>query len=207
LRVRDGRVQKKNNWLPDQKDYFARRQDEIRLDRKQPGAGWRHVVTIPQLRRFLELLPDWDDIAVGLDAIVLDCGRSDAMGWYSPGVVALCAWPAHSGFWHESDKAWLDENAPILTRLEVQTEEIDGRHGILWTEEQARAFMLLDVLPHELGHHRDLHAVAAHQRAASLTPSPTRARYSRRSGQRTSSGSAFDQPTAPGCMELGSAGV
>jgi hypothetical protein len=169
-RVRDGRVQKKNNWAPDRGDYFARSQDEIRLDRRHPGPGGRHVVTISQLRRFLALLPDWDDIAIGLDAIVLDEWRSDAMGWYDDGVVALCAWPAHSGFWHEADKPWIDANAPLLDRLEVQTDEIDGRFGLLWTEAQARAFMLLDVLPHELGHHRDLMTTRSRRDAARGEP-------------------------------------
>jgi hypothetical protein len=154
-RVRGGRVQKKNNWVADRRDYFAWPQDEIRLDRNDPGDGYRHVLTVPQLRKFIGLLPNWDEIAVGLDAIVLDSGREDAMGWYDRGVVALCAWPAHSGFWFESDPHWNDENKVLLALLNVQIDEQDGRVGLLWTEAQARAFMLLDVLPHELGHHCD----------------------------------------------------
>jgi hypothetical protein len=159
-------VQKKNNWVHDKGDYFSWRQSEIRLDRKDPGPGHRHVLTIAQVRAFLELLPDWDDIGVGLDAIVLDRGRSDAMGWYSEGVVALCAWPAHSGLWHESDREWLEDNRTVLDLLGVAAEEIEGRVGLLWTEAQARAFMLLDVLPHELGHHRDLMTTRSRRHAA-----------------------------------------
>jgi hypothetical protein len=155
LRTRDGRVEKKNNWVDDRGDYFAWTQSEIRLDRKRPGAGYRHVVTLRQLRDFLTLLPDWDEVARGLDAIVLDEGRDDAMGWYNDSVVALCAWPAESGLWWEVDTSWLDDNAATLELLEVEVDEIDGRVGLLWTEAQARAFMLLDVLPHELGHHYD----------------------------------------------------
>src|ERR1700759_4132188 len=102
-RVRSGRVQKKNNWAADRRDYFAWSQAEIRLDRNDPGVGYRHVLTVPQLRKFIGLLPDWDEIALGLDAIVIDAGRDDAMGWYHDGVVSLSAWPSHSGFWFESD--------------------------------------------------------------------------------------------------------
>jgi hypothetical protein len=43
----------------------------------------------------------------------------------------------------------------LLSLLDVQIDQQEGRLGLLWTEAQARAFMLLDVLPHELGHHRD----------------------------------------------------
>jgi hypothetical protein len=155
LRTRDGRVRKKNNWTADRGDYFAWPQTEIRLARKRPGPGYKHVVTIRQLREFIKLLPDWDKVAVGLDAIVLDQGREDAMGWYDTGVVALCAWPAQSGLWWEVDESWLDDNRSTLSLLGVEVDQKDGRFGLLWTEAQARAFMLLDVLPHELGHHYD----------------------------------------------------
>jgi hypothetical protein len=77
-KVRSGRVQK-NNWTPDRHDFHALAQDEIRLVRNDPGVGHRHVLSIPQLRRFIGLLPDWDEVAIGLDAIVLDAGRDDAM--------------------------------------------------------------------------------------------------------------------------------
>ena len=156
-----GRVRKKANWRPDRGDYVLSSQDEIRLDRRDPGPGYRHVITISQLREFVGLLPGWDEIAGGLDAIVLDRGRDDAMGWYRDGVVYLCAWPAHSGFWMESDREWNRDNEALLSLLGVEIDEQDGRVGLLWTEPQARAFMLLDVLPHELGHHRDMMITAS----------------------------------------------
>jgi hypothetical protein len=62
-------VRKKNNWVPDHKDYYARPQSEVQIERTEPGRGYRHVVTVAQLRRFLEILPDWDELAVGLKAI------------------------------------------------------------------------------------------------------------------------------------------
>lgn len=153
--MRAGRVQKKNNWVADRGDYFAWPQSEIRLDRRAPGVGYRHVITVPQLRKFIGLLPSWDEVAVGLDAIVIDAGHDEAMGTYDDGVVFLHAWPAHSGFWFESDHDWNRENEVLLSLLDVKIDEQDGRVGLLWTEAQARAFMLLDVLPHELGHHHD----------------------------------------------------
>src|SRR5262245_11197389 len=63
-RVRDGRVQKKNNWELDRGDYLLRTQDEIRLDRRPPGPGYRQLLTIADVRAFIALLPVWDEVAV-----------------------------------------------------------------------------------------------------------------------------------------------
>jgi hypothetical protein len=154
MRVRDGRVQKKNNWARDRGDYRAWTQAEIRIDRKDPGYGSRHLVTVAQLREFLALLPDWDQLTVGLNAIVLD-GEQDAMGWCAPGAVAVCAWEADL-WWEEAYRAWVDEHRAILDTLEVDYTRVDDDvYAVRWTENQARAFQLLHILPHELGHHHD----------------------------------------------------
>jgi hypothetical protein len=102
MKVRDGRVLKKHNWRLDPGDYRALSQDEIRLDRRRPPEGSRHLITIAELRRFLALLPDWDEVAVGLDAIVLD-SATDCAGWCGPGVVAVCAWDHDLWEWWSAD--------------------------------------------------------------------------------------------------------
>src|SRR3954468_3761621 len=117
MRVRDGRVQKKNNWALDRGDYRARTQAEIRIARKDPGHASRHLITVAQLREFLDLLPDWDQLTIGLDAIVLD-GEQDAMGWCSPGVVAVCAWEADL-WWDQAYPSWVDDHRAILDTLDV----------------------------------------------------------------------------------------
>lgn len=142
-KVRDGRVQKKNNWAQTHK------RDEIRLERRDPAWGGRHLITIAQLREFIGLLPMWDEVAVGLEAIILD-SDDDCMGWCHLGEVAICAWEADL-WWQDAIPAWLDEHRELLDRLEV---EIAGDE-VRWTEAQARAFQLLHILPHELGHHHD----------------------------------------------------
>jgi hypothetical protein len=101
MKVRDGRVLKKNSWRLDPGDYRALAQSEIRLDRRRPPDGARHLITIAELRQFLALLPDWDEVAVGLDAIVLD-SATDCAGWCGPGVVAICAWPHDLWDWWSS---------------------------------------------------------------------------------------------------------
>jgi hypothetical protein len=171
-RVRDGRVQKKNNWSADRGDYHAWSQSEIRLDRRDPAPGSRHLITIAQLREMVELLPDWDEVAVGLDAIVLD-GDDDCMGWHRDGVVAICAWEAEL-WWDEAVPAWLDEHAAVLDRLGVEVRGLEVR----WTEPQARAFQLLHILPHELGHHHD--RITTRSRASAARGEPYAEAYALR---------------------------
>jgi hypothetical protein len=153
-RVRDGRVQKKQNWGPDRHDYFALQQDEIRIDRRDPGKGYRHLVTVEQLRAFIRLLPEWEELAIGLDAIVLDAFDPGAFGWHREGIVMLSAW--ERSLWTRYGSWFVEREAELLRLLDVEIQPLPGdRRELRWTEAQARAFQLLDVLPHELGHHHD----------------------------------------------------
>ena len=156
MRVKDGRVAKKNNWVADHRDYYARPQAEIQIERTHPGAGHRHVVTIPQLREFIGLLPDWDELAVGLEAISVYSGGHGWLGMSNPGVVVITAWEQDL-WWPDTDAAWVAEVRDLLDLLHVEVVPAgdDGTLELRWTEPQARAFMLLDVLVHELGHHHD----------------------------------------------------
>jgi hypothetical protein len=157
MRVRGGRTAKKNNWRVDPRDYYARRQSEIQIERTHPGPGYRHVVTVAQLREFLALLPDWEELARGLEAIAIYEGGHGWLGISNPGVVVITAW-RQGLWWHNTAPDWVAEVQDLLDLLNVETVvKEDGRGGveIRWTEAQARGFMLLDVLVHELGHHHD----------------------------------------------------
>src|SRR3954454_17962649 len=170
MRVRNGRVLKKNNWRLDPSNYRAVRQDEIRLERRRPPPLSRHLITISQLRTFIGLLPDWEEVAIGLDAIVLD-DDIECEGWYAPGVVALCSWEHDLWTWWTSEvvaehEPILDllgvERVPIadsvsyaefiedLKRLGVKRPGLRVDFELRFTEAQARAYQLLHVLPHEL---------------------------------------------------------
>lgn len=89
----------------------------------------------------------------------------NTMGWCSPGVVAICAWE-HSLWWRGGDPRWAEEHHDLLERLEV---EIVGGE-LRWTAAQARAFQLLHVLPHELGHHHDRQTTRTRRYAARGEP-------------------------------------
>jgi hypothetical protein len=76
------------------------------------------------------------------------------MGYCDRGVVAVCAWPA--GVWDEDlSKNWYWDHVDVLDRLGVQVWKVGPRWVAEWTEDQARAFQLLHVFLHELGHHHD----------------------------------------------------
>ena len=155
MRVRDGRVAKKNSWSPDTGDYYALPQSEIRIERTDPGRGYRHVVNVAQLRCFLGMLPDWEDLAIGLEAISIYRGNPDWLGLSNPGVVVITAWDRD--MWWRVDRSFVQDEAEVLERLEVEIVAEPGSSALQlrWTEGQARAYMLLDVLVHELGHHHD----------------------------------------------------
>src|SRR5690242_14623754 len=73
--------------------------DHPSLYREKPGFGYRHILRQQDVTSFLRLLPDWQQVVQGLNAVLLADGRGDCDGWYIPGVVAVCAW--ERGLWRE----------------------------------------------------------------------------------------------------------
>src|SRR5262245_150062 len=106
------------------------------------------------VERFIELLPDWEELSEDLDAIVLAPGDEDRQGWHYPGVVAVCAWERDLSI--RLGAGFVKEHEEILNRLDVPIDERrHGAHLVRFTEGMVRAFQLMHVLLHELGHHHD----------------------------------------------------
>src|SRR5215216_2418430 len=126
--VKQGRVQKKNAYVQNTDYYYAPKPREVVLDRRRPGEGYRHVLNKQDLYTFISLLPDWDSLAVGLNAIVLDKGWDGVDGWHTPGVVHVCAWPA--GFWCELTAKYYDDHAAFFEKLGVSCEPLPS--GDYW---------------------------------------------------------------------------
>jgi hypothetical protein len=188
-----GQVQKKNNWDSSEDYYKAPRPREVVIDRKRPGPRYRHILTRQDIQAFLPLLPDWDRLAVGLNAIVLAPGDAGCFGYHVPGVIHVCAWE-HSTW--QVYSAWLyNRDQALLARLGVECEPLrdyvesqvaggipageawsaftwKGQEGMLckFTEDQVRAFQLLDVFLHELGHHHDRMTTKSQRRASRGEP-------------------------------------
>jgi hypothetical protein len=74
-------------------------------------------------------------------------------GWHTNGMVGLCAWERE--LWIDYHPDFVQEHHAILDRLGVRAHPSDARVVVQWTEESARAYQLLHVLLHELGHHHD----------------------------------------------------
>jgi hypothetical protein len=151
-KVRNGRTQRKNrsSCTP---NYLTHEMPSLVIDRKNPMPGYRYLATKDDIRRFIALLPNWEELSEGLDAIVLDHGSEDRMGWHRPGVVAVCAWDRAIEL-EGCSLSFISEHHEILEKLGVPFRW--GHNAtIAFTEATARAFSLIHVLVHELGHHHD----------------------------------------------------
>lgn len=151
-KVRNGKVQRKNN---------QRLSELKRLDlrREPPGHGNRHIVSKRDIQTFVELIPDWPRLSDRLSGITLIAPSSRADGMYQfyrreeTGVIFLCAWPEDLWIWSTPEHR--DAHQVIFNALGVSSEQHEELYLCHFSEAQARAFMLLHVFMHELGHHYD----------------------------------------------------
>jgi hypothetical protein len=153
-KVRDGKVTRKNRTELSN-HYSQVRQFETVIDRLRPGEGYKHYLTIADVRRFIGILPDWDELSAGLDAIILDEGGG-RMGWHWDGVVAVCAWERE--LVSDWDNEFAEAHAAILDRLGVERKPMpNDPQGTLcyFDEPSIKGFQLMHILLHELGHHHD----------------------------------------------------
>ena len=151
--VKNGRVLTKNR-LDLTPSYWNTPQPVTVFDREKPGRGYRHLLDTRTLVDFVELLPEWEETSKGLDAVLLATGSPFSDGWYDTRVIGICAWQRNVEVVWEEDH--VEAHASTLDRLNVPRQRT-GR-GVLcrFTEDSARAYQLLHVFLHELGHHRDL---------------------------------------------------
>ena len=154
MRVVNGETRKKNNWSSSRDYYYAPDPRTVFVDRNRPGDGYRHVLNKGDIYRFLEILPDWNRIAVGLNAVVLCPGLDGIDGYHCPGVVHVCAWEI--GLWRETRKTYYREHRDLFERLGVDSEPVGNDCYLCKFDERAvRGHQLLHILLHELGHHHD----------------------------------------------------
>ena len=164
-KVRNGKVARKNR-TDLSNHYWQVRQAETVVDRLRPGEGYKHYLTIADVKRFLRILPDWNELSVGLDAVILD-ERVDALGWHCDGVVAVCAWEREKTL--DWDTSFVQDHAVILDRLGVKCEPIDGDPEGTWCffdDASIKGFQLMHILLHELGHHHDRMTTKSQARSA-----------------------------------------
>jgi hypothetical protein len=174
-RVKGGRVQKKDRegrTAPDGYTLGA----SLQTVRHAPGPGHVHVLDEHDVRRFLDLLPDWSTLGRGIHAIVLD-RADDFDGCYRhDGVIMLASWPEEMV--RDFYLPYFEEHREVLERIGVPWEIVTppaperasepdpgglvppdsppAPYARCWFEPHtARDYLLMHVFLHELGHHHD----------------------------------------------------
>lgn len=154
-RVRDGVVLKKNNWAwtRDGNAALLAGAGGIAYEERAPGAGRRHVVSVLDVQRFFRILPDAATHLAGLRAVVLG-DDEDALGLYDGrGIITLCSWS--DDLIVQWTTEFVKDHAATLARLGVPLDPAgDDEVTVYFDERSARAFQLVHILLHELGHHR-----------------------------------------------------
>jgi hypothetical protein len=150
-KVKDGRVRKKHNHQPTAALGYV-------IDRQSPARGHKHVITKQEVRLFTGLIPDWESLCVGIDSIVLSAG-ADYEGLYyyfrreHTASIELVAW--NGDLWQVLSTEYFTEHRWILDQLNVVSEKVAKGVECRFTLAQAKAFTLLHIFLHELGHHVD----------------------------------------------------
>jgi hypothetical protein len=151
-KVKDGRVQRKNRHRPTGHSGYV-------LDRESPGRGFCHVLSKRDVQAFIDIISDWERYSERLERIVLS-SRSDSLdGAYEfyhreeTGAIFLHAW--RDDLWTELLFSYFDSHQHIFSALGVSYDRSEKWVACRFTKAQARAFMLLHVFMHELGHHFD----------------------------------------------------
>ncbi len=157
-KVVGGKVHRKNRWRPTC-NYSNTPQAKPIIDRRKPGPGYRHVLKKRDVERFIDLLPDWNELSLGLNAIVLAAGSSQCDGWHRPGIVAVCAWsvdqPVYIQPWYYFAHRQVFEQLDVPCMQVWDGQILEHTYYCEFTYSTIRAYQLLHILLHELGHHHD----------------------------------------------------
>lgn len=173
-KVIGGHVQRKNNHTKTARRGYV-------LDRERPSRGYVHVLSKKDIHNFVEIIPDWATISDGIETIFLAREDDYTDAYYrhyqndGTGVISLCAWP--KSLWIEHSDQYYQQHSWIFKVLGVHVERTVTERNVeaqvstdeseippalvdtIWTcyftERQAKAYMLMHVFLHELGHHVD----------------------------------------------------
>ena len=122
-KVRNGKTQLKNRY--DSPGYFRIPANApFQIIQERPGPAHQHLLNVPDVENFLDLLPARWRPAHPLRAIVLDRGTVDTcychwgyQGWYDDEMIGINAWP------QDTHRIWTKEECksyePILNLLEI----------------------------------------------------------------------------------------
>jgi len=150
--VRNGVVQKKHRQQATAALGYV-------LDRESPARGCRHLLSKRDIHEFTGIIPGWPELSLGIESIVLTRGSDEHDACYrimpreKTGSIEIPAW--EGDLWVVFRGDYFDEHATVLELFGVASEELDDGVECRFTLPQARAFLLLHIFLHELGHHVD----------------------------------------------------
>lgn len=121
--------------------------------KESPGKGFRHFVTKKDLISFIELLPEWNALSFGIEKIVLAKGDPGCDGWYDGTSIGISAWERDQ--WRMLQPEYYLTHKYLFSRLQVECSKQGKEYLCKFTPKSIRAFQLLHVFLHELGHHFD----------------------------------------------------
>lgn len=151
-------------------DIYVHEPDELLIKRTRPIAGHFHAVSATDVRRFVRLIDDWEEVASAVRAVILTPGGDYCYGRYNnAGIIKLDAWPKCGPHYVPSRKKWLIEQIGLGPMPEGQTYMISDI-----TKEQVRCYLLLGTFLHELGHHIDRMSTRSKLDAANGEPAAIR---------------------------------
>ncbi|MBK5722979.1 hypothetical protein JGH11_19095 [Dysgonomonas sp. Marseille-P4677] len=151
-RIKKGTVQKKNRYTKTP-NYWNTSQDEIQVDIENPGKRYKHFLKKRDIKLFLEILPNREEIDVKFDAVLLASGSYSTDGWYKNGVIGICAWKKEMT--QEYALCYFNAHKSIFDKLGVKYAVKKDYAICYFTENQIKAYLLLHIFLHELGHHHD----------------------------------------------------
>jgi hypothetical protein len=152
-KVIGGKPLKKNNHKLTP-NYWNTVQKDIQIDQQKPGKGYKHFLKKRDIIRFLALIPNWEELSEDLHAIVLEQGGANYDGIYNnDGVICISAWEKEQDIF--VNKEYFKEHQALFERLGIQSKEEENGFFCEFTIEQIKAYQLLHILLHELGHHYD----------------------------------------------------
>ena len=134
--------------------YWNTKQEEVVIDVQKAGQGYKHFLKKRDITKFVNLIPNWKELSFGLDAIVLTSGGFDYDGIYdNNGVICIAAWEKKLDITMNAD--YYKEHKELFERLGIRSRKIQDGYCCEFNVDQIRAFQLLHILLHELGHHVD----------------------------------------------------
>jgi hypothetical protein len=111
------------------------------------------------VQAFIDIIPDWHRFSERLERIVLAAHSHACDGAHEfyhreeTGAIFLNAW--HEDLWIDLTVPYFESHEQIFVTFGVSYDRGEDCITCRFTEEQARAFMLLHIFMHELGHHYD----------------------------------------------------